>query len=74
MTDVNVLLSVERKLEKALVDSSYAGHDLERKAAYQLGYCESMLTHVLHQVCARFGEDAMLKLMGDITVSPVYSK
>ena len=70
MTDVNVMLSVERKLEAAAAESTVKF----APDSYKLGYCESMLTNVLHQVYSQFGEDAMLKLMENVGINPVYCR
>lgn len=72
MTDVNVTLSVERKLEAAVAASGYADRSEGAKMAYQLGYAESMLIQILHKVYFRFGEEAMLKMMDDVNINPVH--
>lgn len=72
MTEVNVMLSVERKAEREAELMGYNYRGLESSCAYQLGYTQSMLTNVLHQVYSRFGEDVMVDMMERIGVTPVY--
>lgn len=74
MTEVNVMLSVERKLEAAVASSDFKEfhNSTMAQTAYKLGYCESMLTNVLHQICGRFGEEAMLRVMEGLDMNPVY--
>lgn len=67
MTEVNVMLSVERKTER---EAEVMGYN--SSYAYKLGYTQSMLTNVLHQVYSRFGEDVMVDMMERIGVTPVY--
>jgi hypothetical protein len=72
MTEVNVMLSIERKTEREAEMMGYNERGLESSCAYKLGYTESMLTNVLHQVYSRFGEDVMVDMMERIGVTPVY--
>jgi len=73
MTNVNVMLSIERKLQALTEKSAYASEDPFRRSAYELGACESMLTCVLHDVFSRYGEEVMIDMMKRVCINPVFS-
>jgi hypothetical protein len=73
MTEVNVMLSIERRLDEMVSNVPFAQAAPELTTAYKLGVCESMLTQVLHQVYAALGEEAMITIMEKSCIRPVFS-
>lgn len=72
MTEVNVMLSIERRIEEMASESSFVQSAPEYAHAYKLGVCESMLAQVLHNVYAALGEEAMIKIMEKSYINPVF--
>jgi len=72
MTEVNVMLSIERRLTEMASESSFVQAAPEYAEAYKLGVCESMLAQVLHHVYAALGEKAMIEIMEKSYIRPVF--
>ena len=67
---VNALLSVTRHAEYA---SEKAGQtNTALKMAYELGWTQSAFAAVLNEVEAKYGQDALLKIMDRVNLMPIY--
>lgn len=73
MTEVNVMLSIKRRLTEMASESSFVQAAPGYAEAYKLGVCESMLVQVLHQVYATLGEETMIAIMEKSNMRPVFS-
>lgn len=67
--NVHTLLTIKLDSEHALPDR-YEG-DLA-SAAFQLGWTQSAFASVLNQIAHKYGEDALLNILDNVCITPVY--
>ena len=74
---VNATLTVERHSqyakEYAVKKVGYSETDHFGLAAFSQGWTESAFASLINNIEAKYGEDALLKLLDNINMSPVYS-
>lgn len=74
---VNATMTVERHAEYAKeyakTKVGYSETDIHGLAAFSQGWTESAFASLINQIEAKYGEDALLKLLDNIQMSPVYS-
>ena len=68
---VNALLSVTRHAEHASEKAGITNHAM--KIAYELGWTQSAFAAVLNEIEAKYGENALLKIIDNVNLMPIYS-
>lgn len=67
---VNAMLTIQRDLERG---AAAWPADLAGQVAFQLGWTQSAFANVLHQIESKYGEDALLKILDNACIRPVFS-
>ena len=74
---VNSMLTIQRNTERAKEyakkNVGYAETDHGGIAAFSLGWTESSFARVLNEIERKYGEDALLKILDNANVHPVFS-
>ena len=73
---VHCMLTVQRHTEtakeRAMERYGYPETDHSGIANFCLGWTESAFAHVLMSIASKYGEDALLKILDNTNVPPVY--
>ena len=70
---VNAILTIECDAKDASEKKQFSDKDYALRVAYELGWTQSMAASILNRIEARYGEDALLKILDSVGISPVYS-
>lgn len=73
---VHSVLTVQRHIEtakeRAIERYGYSETDYSGIANFCLGWTESAFAHVLTSIATKYGEDALLKILDQTCIPPVY--
>jgi len=68
---INAIMTIERDTQNG--SDKHEHSNLLNRTAFELGWTQSAFAHVLNQIESLYGEKALVKILGNVTMAPVYT-